>query len=98
MGVLFALAFCPVSAALFFGSLIPLALHHQSYLAMPSLYGVGTALPVAAFAVILAFAAHKLSKAFNALAAAEKWMRRATALVFIIVGGYYTLTFLFGVL
>ena len=25
MGVLFALAFCPVSAALFFGSLIPLA-------------------------------------------------------------------------
>lgn len=46
LGVLFALSFCPVSAAIFFGTLIPLAL--------PSVYGIGTALPVFAFAILIA--------------------------------------------
>lgn len=98
LGLVFALAFCPVSAALFFGSLIPLALKHQSSVAMPSLYGIGTALPVAAFAVILAFFANRLSKAFNALTAAEKWMRRITAVAFFCVGVYYCLVFVFRVI
>jgi cytochrome c biogenesis protein CcdA len=98
LGLVFALTFCPVSAALFFGSLIPLAVKYDSSILMPSLYGIGTALPVVVFAVILAFAANRLSKAFNALTLIERWMRRATALVFIGVGGYYCLVFLFGVL
>ncbi len=93
LGVVFALAFCPVSAALFFGSLIPLALHHESSLAMPSLYGIGSALPVAVFAVILAFAANRLSSFFNIMTAAEKWMRRITATIFIGVGVYYLINF-----
>lgn len=97
LGLVFALTFCPVSAALFFGSLIPLAIKHQSSVFLPSLYGVGTALPVVIFAVILAFAANYLSKAFNALTILERWMRRITAVVFILVGGYYCLIFLFHV-
>ncbi len=96
LGFVFALAFCPVSAALFFGSLLPLAVRHESTLLMPALYGVGTALPVVAFAVILAFAANRLSRAFNALSVIERWMRRLTAAVFIGVGGYYILAFLVG--
>ena len=98
LGLVFALTFCPVSAALFFGSLIPLAVSHESPVLLPSLYGVGTAVPVVVFAVILAFATNRLSKAFNVLTTVEKWMRRITAVVFILVGAYYILVYLFGVL
>ena len=45
LGSAFALSFCPVSAALFFGSLVPLALANQPGTAMFSIYGVGTARP-----------------------------------------------------
>lgn len=53
IGFLFALSFCPVSAALFFGSLIPLAVENESVILMPLFYGVGTAIPVVFFAVLL---------------------------------------------
>ncbi|MBN2344559.1 MAG: sulfite exporter TauE/SafE family protein [Deltaproteobacteria bacterium] len=89
LGAVFALTFCPVSAALFFGSLLPLAVAHESSVLMPVLYGVGTALPVVAFSTLIAFAANRLAGAFNAVAKWEPWMRRVTALVFIGVGMYY---------
>ncbi len=98
LGLTFALAFCPVSAALFFGSLVPLAVKHQSPLLLPLLYGVGTAVPVVAFSFILAFSANRISRAFNALTLIERWMRRVTAVVFVAVGVYYCLVYLFGVL
>lgn len=97
LGFVFALTFCPVSAALFFGSLIPLAVKHESWFILPTIYGVGTAVPVVVFSVILAFAANRLSRAFDVLTHAEVWMRRLTAVVFILIGGYYCLTELFGV-
>jgi len=98
LGVAFALAFCPVSAALFFGSLVPLAVKHGSPLLLPSVYGLGTAVPVVVFSFILAFSANRLSRAFNALTIIERWMRRLTAVVFLLVGGYYCLIYVFGVL
>ena len=42
LGVIFALSFCPVSAALFFGSLIPLSLRCESGVILPSAYGIAT--------------------------------------------------------
>ena len=50
LGFIFALSFCPVSAALFFGSVIPLALKFESGIWLPLCYGIGTALPVIGFA------------------------------------------------
>ncbi len=96
LGLLFALSFCPVSAALFFGSLIPLAIEHQSTLTMPTVYGLGTALPVVAFAVLIALGTRFVGTAFNRIRLLEKWARRITALVFMIVGVYYTLIYIFG--
>ncbi len=95
LGVVFALAFCPVSAALFFGSLIPLAVEHRSPFLLPALYGAGTALPVLAFALILAFGAGHLSRAFNAVTRFEIHARRVTGTLFILIGIYFTLTFIF---
>ena len=95
LGLLLALTFCPVSAALFFGTLLPLTVKHDSSVSLPLLYGLGTGLPVAVFAMFLAFATHRVSAAFNAISKVEPWMRRVTAVVFVIVGVYYAITYLF---
>jgi len=98
LGIMFALSFCPVSAALFFGSLIPLALKHHSTVSLPALYGIGTALPVAAFALLLAFGAQSVAKTFDRLTQLEIWFRRATGAAFIIIGIYFCLTHIFKLL
>lgn len=96
LGLLFALSFCPVSAALFFGSLIPLAVDHQSSVMMPTVYGIGTAVPVVAFAVLIALGAKWVGRTFNKISAFEKWARKITAVAFILVGVYYSLIYIFG--
>ena len=55
LGIVFAMAFCPTSAALFL-KLVQDSTVLRSPVAMPFLFGLGTALPVVAFALILAFA------------------------------------------
>jgi len=96
LGAVFAISFCPVSAAIFFGSLIPLSLEHNSRVLMPALYGIGTAIPVIAFAFIMAFAAHLVGRIFHKITKIEIWMRRITGAVFILVGIYLSLTHIFG--
>ena len=86
LGLIFALAFCPTSAGLFFGGLIPLAVKSHSAFLLPVLYGVGTALPVIGFSLLLAFGAHLVGAAFNKLTIIEIWVRRITAAVMILVG------------
>lgn len=88
MGLVFALSFCPVSAALFFGSLFSLAVKHQSMVILPSVYGIGTAIPVLAFAFIMAFSANSIGRVFDSLKAFEKWARIATGIIFILAGLY----------
>jgi cytochrome c-type biogenesis protein len=91
LGILFAFAFCPVSAALFFGSLVPLAADHGSPLLLPSVYGVGTALPVAGFAVLLAAGSGWFGRTVHRVQTIEPWARRVTAIVLIGVGVFETL-------
>ncbi len=96
LGIVFALTFCPTSAALFFGSLIPLAAQHRSSLLLPALYGIGTALPVIVFAALIALGAHYVARAFNVLTSIELWARRLTGVVFIAVGIFLTLRYVYG--
>lgn len=97
LGFVFALSFCPVSAALFFGSLLPLAVKHQSNLLMPSIYGIGTALPVIVFAFLIALGTKYVGALFNNLSKIEKYARYVTGGIFIMVGLYYSLIYLFGI-
>lgn len=97
MGIVFALSFCPTSAALFFGSLLPLALAQESGLALPMTYGLATGLPVLLFAVLIAMGAKKVGKAYGKIVAFEHWARKITGVIFITVGIYYCLTLVFGV-
>lgn len=91
LGLVFALAFCPVSAGLFFGGLVPLAVERSSPLLLPMVYGIGTSLPVIVFAALLAAGARRLGEALDRVQVFERWARRVTALVFIGVGVYETL-------
>jgi cytochrome c biogenesis protein CcdA len=91
LGVVLALAFCPVSAALFFGSLIPLAIQNASPILLPAVYGIGTALPVVVFAVLIALGVGWMGSALNRVQIFEKWARFVTGLVFVGVGIFETL-------
>jgi len=96
LGVVFALSFCPVSAALFFGSLLPVALRCESGVILPSAYGVATGVPVLVFAILIALGAKRVGEAYNKLVPFEKWARWITGGIFILVGIYYCLTHIFG--
>ncbi len=98
LGIVFALTFCPTSAALFFGSLVPLSLKVNSSVVLPVVYGVGTALPVMVFAVILATSAQSVGKAYNVLAKIEWWARMLTGVIFVLVGLYFSLKHVFHVI
>jgi len=92
LGFIFALAFCPLSAALFFGSLIPLAMSTPLGIGLPVIYGIGTALPVIVFAIGIAAGATTLSHWFHKLTTFERYIRKVTGVVFILVGIYYILS------
>jgi cytochrome c biogenesis protein CcdA len=91
LGLVFALSFCPVSAALYFGSLLPLAVRAESTFFVPAVYGLGTGFPVLAFAVLLALGANRVGAAFNRLTQVEWWARKGTGVAILAIGLYLTL-------
>lgn len=96
LGALFALSFCPISAGLFFGGLLPLALQQQSAFLVPAAYGIGTSLPVIIFAFLLAFASASVGRAFEKISLVERYLRPLAGAVFIFVGLYYCIFHLYG--
>ena len=93
IGVIFALAFCPYSGALFFGMLIPMTISNAGGLYLPLVFAIGTGLPVILFTYLLAFAAGSIGVFYNKIKSVEKWMRYIAGIVFILVGLYYILIF-----
>ena len=95
MGMVFALAFCPVAAALFFGALIPLSIESRSSLLLPALYGLGTGIPIVGlvFSLRLGTLAYR-----NRLLTLSRWeglLRSFTGATFVLVGLYLIFTVLF---
>jgi cytochrome c biogenesis protein CcdA len=91
LGALFALAFCPYSAVLFFGVLIPLSLKSAGGVALPAVYAIGTGLPVLVFGVLISLGVARVSTWLNAVTRAEKIIRVAVSIIFIGVGIYLVL-------
>lgn len=96
LGFVFAFSLCPPSAAIFFGSLVPLSLTFHSPFLLPSVFGLGTAIPVLLFAVVIAVSARSVGQIFNKLSAVEFWVRRIAGAMFVLAGIYYTLTYIYG--
>lgn len=90
LGMLFAFAFCPYSGVLFFGVLIPLILKSTSGLLLPSIFALGTGLPVIIFSFLIAYSMKTVSRAFQSVQKVEKWLRYGVAGIFVLTGLYYT--------
>jgi len=95
LGIVFALSFCPASAALYFAGLIPLAVKFESSVMLPAVFGISTALPVVVFAILIVISANAMAKAFNSISVFERWARRVTGAVFLAIGVYFCLAFIF---
>ncbi len=98
MGGLFALPFCPISAALYFGVIIPLAAGNSAPFSLPLLYGIGTALPVIGLAVALDFGLKKVSAITGLAGRFERYARPATGWIFVAAGLYLGLKYIFGII
>jgi len=92
LGVFFALAFCPFSAVLYFGMLIPLALKTGDAILLPSVFGFATGLPVVLCSIVLVNSVSKLGRVMGEVQKLEKWMRLSVGSVFVLVGIYYVFT------
>jgi cytochrome c biogenesis protein CcdA len=95
LGILFALSFCPVSAALFFGGMIPIAVKFKSSIILPFFYGLGTAAPVVLFAFLITTGMKAVDKALRKIGKIEKVMKYATGYLFILIGIYLALIHIF---
>jgi len=92
LGAVLALAFCPVSAALYFGALVPLAVRASSPVLLPALFGVATAAPVVAFAWVLTAGVRRVGASFRRVRGFERFLRPATGAVFVAIGVFLTVS------
>lgn len=94
LGFVFALAFCPYSGLLYFGTLIPLTLLQPvswSWL-MPVCFGLGDALPVLIISLVISYSMRSMGSIHNNLKKTEIWLRRACVVVFVGFGLYLTVS------
>ncbi len=95
LGVVFALAFCPYSAVLYFGMLIPITVSSASGLYLPVVFAIATGIPVIIFAYFIAYTVSGVGKAYNRIKTFELWFRRVVAVLFTGVGVYYMIIIYF---
>ena len=96
LGVLFALAVCPTTAAMFL-AVISLSASVGSTLLLPAVYGLTSALPVIVFAVLLAYQAQRIGRAFQVVTGIDRWLRNATGVLFILLGVWFSLRYVYEV-
>ena len=95
MGAIFSLAFCPVSAALFFGGLLPTVVNTGSTVILPVVYGIGTGLPVVLTVVLLAGGLATASTRMQKFQWIGSKLQIITGIILILAGAWITLRDLF---
>lgn len=98
LGMVFATALCPMSAALFFGGLLPLSIKVRSTILLPASFGLATGLPVLVFAALLIFASRVAGLWFNRFREAGALIRPVTGFLFVGVGLYFSLTYVYKII
>ena len=74
---------------------LPEAALPGSTVVLPLIYGIGTALPVLLVAFLLAYSAQSVGRAYNVMAKVEWWARMTTGWLFIGLGIYFELKYVF---
>jgi cytochrome c-type biogenesis protein len=98
LGIMLALAFCPVTAVLFFVNLLTIATAGGSHIVYPVLYALGAALPVAVFAVLLQAGSHWFGSLVSRTQQVQRWLNRAAGGGLLLIGTYSCLRFNFALL
>lgn len=93
LGLVFAMSFCPTTAALYFGGLMPLVVSWKSTVLLPAAYAFGVALPVALFTLLIVLFTQQVSRAFHQVGRMEPLARQVTGGIFLVVGVYFTLRY-----
>jgi len=65
---------------------------------LPLIYGIGTAVPVLVVAFLLAYSAQSIGKTYNVLSKIEWWARQVTGWIFVLLGVYFSLKYVFVVI
>lgn len=86
LGILLALNFCPISAGLFFGSLIPIAMYKKSPLLIPSIFGIGTSILVVIIGCLLAKGLDFIGNFHEQTKKIEKPAQTVTGIILLVVG------------
>ena len=77
------------------GIALPQASLPGGSLVLPLVYGIGTGVPVLVVAFLLAYSANSVGKTYNVLSKVEWWARMITGWLFILVGIWFSLTYVF---
>ena len=97
LGILFALAFCPTTAATFLAMLTVTAERMTASetivppLILPVFFGLGTSMPILLFAGLLATQRQLLDRTFKRITGIERPARWITGAIFIIAGLWLTI-------
>jgi len=86
LGVAFSFAACPTLFVLFFSTMIPLALSSFGGITFPAIFAVGTTTSLLLFVLLIASGAQSITPLVKKLRAADKWITRFAAIIFILVG------------
>ena len=83
LGLLFALAFCPISGVFYFGMLLPMAALEPGGYLYPVVFAVASGILVVLIAWIVAFGMSSLGRFYNRVNQFQKWLNLIVAVAFI---------------
>ena len=98
LGLLFALAFCPISGIFYFGMLLPMAAVEAGGYLFPTIFGLGSSIIVMLVAWIVSFSMSRLGKFYNRVGVFQRWLNIVVGVLFILAGIYYFLVYYLRVL
>ena len=93
LGAGLALVFCPVSAALFIGGIIPLMMSTKDWLIVPAVYGIATSLPVLLMSPLVRTVG-KMGEKLDMLSHVGDVSTKILGLLFLAGSAYYLISFL----
>ena len=95
LGSLVALSFCPMSAAVFFGVLIPLAVASKSVFLYPVFFGIGSSIPLVVIVIFISRSVFLLERSFLVKKFIEKILIKIAGITMILLGIFMCLRYIF---
>lgn len=89
LGLLFALAFCPISGVFYFGMLLPMAALEPGGYFFPAVFAIASGILVVILAWVIAYGISGLGRFYNRVNIVQKWLNIAVAIAFMLAGTYY---------